>query len=181
MRSRQNLRERDFLDHFGLRESGGGPVAIGRGRGEAYTQQGQGRDRRARPHMVTVTTRPAALCLWAPRLGGGRRGAPAARSRPQRFPPLLDLKQVRGGYREGPLGLTSVRLPRPRRLTGTIVALAGARVKFKFRSKNSNAFSHGDKKMSTSEAPPEAGRRTPATQLQLSNCGPAAVLSEREL
>ena len=39
----------------------------------------------------------------------------------------------------------------------------------KFRSENSNAFSHGDQKMSTSEAPPEAGRRTPATQLQLSN------------
>ena len=34
---------------------------------------------------------------------------------------------------------------------------------------NSNAFSPGDQKMSTSEAPPEAGRRTPATQLQLSN------------
>ena len=55
------------------------------------------------------------------------------------------------------------------RLTGTIVALAGARVELKFRSENSNAFSHGDQKMSTSEAPPEAGRRTPATQLQLSN------------
>ena len=55
------------------------------------------------------------------------------------------------------------------RLTGTIVALAGARVELKFRSKNSNAFSHGDQKMSTSEAPPEAGRRTPATQLQLSS------------
>ena len=55
------------------------------------------------------------------------------------------------------------------RLTGTIVALAGARAELKFRSKNSNAFSHGDQKMSTSEAPPEAGRRTPATQLQLSN------------
>ena len=55
------------------------------------------------------------------------------------------------------------------RLTGTIVALAGARAQLKFRSKNSNAFSHGDQKMSTSEAPPEAGRRTPATQLQLSN------------
>ncbi|EOD26861.1 hypothetical protein EMIHUDRAFT_236416 [Emiliania huxleyi CCMP1516] len=41
--------------------------------------------------------------------------------------------------------------------------------KLKFRSENSNAFSHGDQKMSTSEAPPEAGRRTPATQLQLSN------------
>ena len=55
------------------------------------------------------------------------------------------------------------------RLTGTIVALAGARAELKFRSENSNAFSHGDQKMSTSEAPPEAGRRTPATQLQLSN------------
>ena len=55
------------------------------------------------------------------------------------------------------------------RLTGTIVALAGARAQLKFRSENSNAFSHGDQKMSTSEAPPEAGRRTPATQLQLSN------------
>ena len=54
-------------------------------------------------------------------------------------------------------------------LTGTNVALAGARAELKFRSKNSNAFSHGDQKMSTSEAPPEAGRRTPATQLQLSN------------
>jgi len=50
-----------------------------------------------------------------------------------------------------------------------IVALAGARAELKFRSENSNAFSHGDQKMSTSEAPPEAGRRTPATQLQLSN------------
>ena len=50
-----------------------------------------------------------------------------------------------------------------------IVALAGARVKLKLRSKNSNAFSHGDQERSTSEAPPEAGRRTPATQLQLSN------------
>ena len=55
------------------------------------------------------------------------------------------------------------------RLTGTIVALAGARAELKFRSENSNAFSPGDQKMSTSEAPPEAGRRTPATQLQLSN------------
>ena len=55
------------------------------------------------------------------------------------------------------------------RLTGTIVALAGARAELKFRSENSNAFSHGDQKMSTSEAPPEAGRRTPATQLQLSS------------
>ena len=55
------------------------------------------------------------------------------------------------------------------RLTGTIVALAGARAELKFRSKNSNAFSRGDQKMSTSEAPPEAGRCTPATQLQLSN------------
>ena len=55
------------------------------------------------------------------------------------------------------------------RLTGTIVALAGARAELKFRSENSNAFSHGDQKVSTSEAPPEAGRRTPATQLQLSN------------
>ena len=62
-------------------------------------------------------------------------------------------------------GLSDSRL----RLTGTIVALAGARVELKFRSENSNAFSHGDQKMSTSEAPPEAGRRTPATQLQLSN------------
>ena len=52
---------------------------------------------------------------------------------------------------------------------GTIVALAGAPAQLKFRSKNSNAFSHGDQRMSTSEAPPEAGRRTPATQLQLSN------------
>ena len=57
----------------------------------------------------------------------------------------------------------------PPRLTGTIVALAGARAELKLPSKNSNAFSHGDQKMSTSEAPPEAGRRTPATQLQLSN------------
>ena len=55
------------------------------------------------------------------------------------------------------------------RLTGTIVALAGARAELKFRSENSNAFSHGDQKMSASEAPPEAGRRTPATQLQLSS------------
>ena len=65
------------------------------------------------------------------------------------------------------------------RLTGTIVALAGARAELKFRSKNSNAFSHGDQTMSTSEAPPEAGRRTPATQLQLSN--DPQLLSEREL
>ena len=49
------------------------------------------------------------------------------------------------------------------------LALAGARAELKFRSENSNAFSHGDQKMSASEAPPEAGRRTPATQLQLSN------------
>ena len=49
----------------------------------------------------------------APSLGTtARMRAAAVRQQPERFPPLLDLKQVRGGYREGPLGLTSVRLPR---------------------------------------------------------------------
>ena len=49
-------------------------------------------------------------------------------------------------------------------------ALAGARAELKFPSKNSNAFSHGDQKMSLPQRHgPEAGRRTPATQLQLSN------------
>ena len=62
------------------------------------------------------------------------------------------------------------------RLTGTIVALAGARVQLKFRSETSNAFSHGDQNMSTSDVrgtsggrPPHAGDTAPAVELTRSS------------
>ena len=83
---------------------------------------------------------------------------------------LVIEKKIHSDYRKIGGTLDGRGLPRSRlRLTVTIVALAGARAELKFRSKNMNAFSHGDQKRSTSEAPPEAGRRTPATQLQLSS------------
>ena len=88
-------------------------------------------------------------------------------------PPLGNVAHMFRRGRGGGGGYVATSRSRPSdsrlRLTGTIVALAGARAQLKFRGENSNAFSHGDQKMSTSEAPPEAGRRTPATQIQLSN------------
>ena len=78
---------------------------------------------------------------------------------------------------KGTIMVAAFRVAPP--LTGTLVALAGARAELKFRSKNSNVFSHGDPK-----CPPQRHlrRQAAARRRHSSSCRTdPQLLSEREL